>query len=110
MSVGGSSSLVSVLRANGFGFVCSMCHHMWDAYAAGHASCGMDCGGPLSGRSFPAYNGPLTLKRDYCFVCGETPKYEISCLSGTVGCCEQHIDVLKYSRSKNQNKTIIGDQ
>lgn len=57
----------------GLSFVCAMCEHYWDARDAGSYHCGkLECGGPMSGHSFPDYKGPIAGDKwsDFCFVCG----------------------------------------
>lgn len=54
-----------------YGFFCASCVHLDRARRAGKWDCGKDCGGPLSGKSFPHYEGPVTNKAAFCFVSGD---------------------------------------
>jgi hypothetical protein len=53
-------------------YICRMCEHMGAADDKGLDDCGKEnCGGPLVGRNFPDYKGPLSqILRDMCFCCG----------------------------------------
>lgn len=94
---------VPSLRASGYSHWCSMCRHMWLAVDAGRQSCGKDCGGPISGRSFPEYDGPLSgvLKSGPCFVCGEASTHRVECADGGVlGVCSDHLHMLAFEVKK----------
>jgi len=53
-------------------FICCMCENLAAAREKGLSDCGLsECGGPLIGRAFPLYKGPLTGNlTNFCFRCG----------------------------------------
>lgn len=58
----------------GLAFPCAMCVNHWRAVDAGAESCGKaTCGGPLSSRTFPDYEGPLPDGNwsHFCFLTGK---------------------------------------
>jgi len=61
--------------AQGLAFPCAMCRHYWQGRDDGEDSCNKkECGGPLSGRSFPSYDGPLPDGdwAHFCFLSGQS--------------------------------------
>ena len=60
------------IREPGLAFVCCMCLHMAEAYDKGLKDCGKSaCGGPLLGKTFPLYKGPMEGNLIlYCYRCG----------------------------------------
>lgn len=76
---------------------CATCRH----YHAGWGHCGQDCGGPPSGRDFPAYNGdiPRELFIERCLICGKGgPSFIITTGANMTrfGLCEEHKDVFDH--------------
>lgn len=77
-------------------FVCRHCEYMAKAEDGGQKICGVkECGGPLKGRLFPKYKGPLevTSLATHCFVCGDLAGINISMpdMSRTLAVCERHV-------------------
>jgi len=77
-------------------FMCRFCEHMADAEDRKEKVCGVkDCGGPMKGRLFPKYRGPLEAASmaSRCFVCGEPGPINISMpdMSRTLSVCERHV-------------------
>ena len=69
------ASVADVANAveSGVSFPCAMCNKHWRGVAAGNDSCGeLECGGPMSGRAFPLYDGMLPDGdwSHFCFVTG----------------------------------------
>lgn len=86
-------------------WLCRMCERMAEAHALGQESCGIpNCGGPLSGNSFPKYSGPLSsVICSYCYSCG-VPSQAIMSLDrgGKLGVCRDCL--------QNRLKVAIPDQ
>lgn len=66
---------------------------------------GEDCGGPIAGRAFPLYEGPLNLATlaSHCFRCGQGPLraslgdkiIEMPADPGRMlGICKRHLPIL----------------
>lgn len=92
---------VRLVVANGLSFTCAMCLKYWRAHdrsgvaVSEFVSCdGIDCGGPIVGKSFPEYEGPLTadFMASHCFRCGD-PATKIAVVNGGrhVGVCQRHV-------------------
>lgn len=65
---------VQTAVSKGLSFPCAMCSHHWSAKDRGQEHCGVaTCGGPLIGRTFPDYSGPLPGGdwSHFCFVTGK---------------------------------------
>ena len=97
-------SKVKLLMAEGFAFPCACCQKLWRAKSRGLDVCEvalgeLDCGGPVSGMSFPLYEGPLTPQSigTTCFVCGERAAEAVTTPAqpeAFVGICKRHLPVL----------------
>ena len=90
----------------GLAFACAMCRHYWKndevSYAdlaQGKGSCKQTaCGGPMSGRTFPKYSGPLP-DGDWthvCFVCASPAvSHGVKLADGSgsrvLGVCRDHV-------------------
>ena len=78
-------------------FVCRLCERLAEARDAKRETCGQECGGPMKGKHFPRYKGPLTpgFMASHCFICGEpTPismKVEGLIDGREIGVCKRHI-------------------
>jgi hypothetical protein len=72
---------------------------MATAFDRGEKVCGMECGGPLKGKVFPRYRGPLTpgVTATKCFVCGEDAKDHVSDPNMTriLGVCGKHFHLVR---------------
>ena len=90
----------------GFAFPCSMCVRMWKAMDRGEEDCGQGdrCGGPLLGKSFPRYTGPMdkVAIASHCIRCGK-PELEDgpgflrhrTADGGYIGLCGYHKPILE---------------
>lgn len=60
----------------GYPITCSTCEHLKDAFDSNASDCGhnLTCGGPIFGRSYPNYVGPLRPETydKFCLKCGST--------------------------------------
>lgn len=94
----------------GLSFPCALCDRHWSGCDRGLSHCGVElCGGPLSGRTFPEYRGPLP-KGDWpmlCFRCGEDGKDEALELFKVIGGGEKKLAVCKEHRSLLAQATVI---
>lgn len=72
---------IGLLRAEGVGFVCSMCVRMHEGRDQGLQRCtGTEaCRGPMGGSTFKEYKGPLTeaMFEISCFACGSEAMYKL---------------------------------
>jgi hypothetical protein len=92
----------------GYAFVCAHCAKLHRPAARGLRSCEAamgtsECGGPLSGRAFPEYEGPLTRQSiaDLCFRCGERSENLVQVGgAGFVGACKEHVEMLRPQSGK----------
>lgn len=98
-------TIVQQLLMEGYAYPCACCKKMWIAKARGYSQChdafvrGIDCGGPMSGMSFPRYDGPLTVTHlaTHCFRCGETAVEAVSSRLNPdrlIGVCKKHLPTL----------------
>lgn len=59
---------------SGFPISCASCEHFHNAQKTDAPDCGrlLSCGGPIFGRTFPDYKGPLTPEAfaSLCLICG----------------------------------------
>ncbi len=89
----------------GFAFPCSMCRRLWKAMDRGETDCdqGNRCGGPLGGKSFRRYQGPLDREAiaSHCIRCGKPQSKDGAGFlrhptedGGTVGLCAHHSPML----------------
>lgn len=92
--------------AKGTSFVCAMCTKYWAGKEIRTTTkklihrirddqlctADRDCGSPLGGDVFTAYDGPLTDFARFCFVCGNASEFGVRVrnLVRVVGVCETH--------------------
>ena len=93
---------VALLVSKGMSFVCAACTKQWTAADKGLDACmakvqKKPCAGPLKGKSFPEYSGPLQGHlSNCCFVCGQEPDALVMTPDGgSVGVCNKHINILE---------------
>lgn len=86
-------------RRRGLSWLCCTCKKYWAARNAGISgdSCmaavaGQLCGSPLSGLSFPLYEGEVTHPHRFCFVCGEPSEKGMKAVGSAkvFGVCRKH--------------------
>lgn len=77
--------------------VCRLCEHLAEARDAGRDTCGQDCGGPMKGKTFPRYKGPLTpgYIASHCFICGDLTPITVGLHGKMIGVCERHLIFLE---------------
>ena len=106
--------ILKVLQA-GVGFVCAHCENFWWGIDNGHDGCKaahdrLPCSGPIRGKAFPQYDGPLKGNLgNYCFVCGRTPSAHAVAreTGGRVGVCEKHISLLESYSAPGEEPPFI---
>ena len=101
--------------AVGMSAVCAWCEHWHNAKLRGErVKCGLPCGGPVSGKSFPMYKGPMAGKLHMmCFICGEEAEVGLNWKGGFIGVCnrmgpmgETHLDKFKRMISGASQKIV----
>lgn len=103
----------SKLMEVGYAFVCACCLKLHCAMDRGLEYCEHahddSCGGPLKGRAFPKYEGPLTKEMFAlkCFRCGEQADFlvELPRGAGFLGTCKEHSEML---RPKSSQAVVLG--
>jgi len=82
----------------GFPITCASCEHLHAAWKTDAIDCGrmLTCGGPVFGRCFPDYKGPLTseILEKICLICG-SQEVDFHVLAGLrrLGLCFKHRSV-----------------
>jgi hypothetical protein len=98
---------VALAVQGGMSAVCATCQHHWEAQDRGEDSCGKDCGGPLAGKDFPAYLGPLPSFERWCFRCGGDSIAVVRAGGRRdVGVCKDHIEWLGYSLASSPGVAV----
>jgi hypothetical protein len=103
----------ALARELGYGFTCSMCAKLWRNMERGvQAGCEAatskrECGGPVVGKPFPLYEGPLSdsAHAAHCFCCGKPGEHgdrsvEVEGSRRRFLLCSEHQWLLKSSEVK----------
>lgn len=96
----------------GFPITCASCDYFQSAQKAGADDCGrmMTCGGPIFGRNFPDYKGPLTpeIMEKICLICG-SDRVEFHILAGLrrFSLCTRHRSIFDRVRGPGTQLPII---
>lgn len=98
----------SKLMEVGYAFPCACCFKLHRAIDRGLQFCehanDQSCGGPMVGKAFPKYEGPLakSIIAQRCFRCGEKADFlaELPQEAGYLGVCETHSHMLRPESSK----------
>lgn len=96
----------------GFPVSCATCEHLKSAWDTNADDCGktLTCGGPILGRSFPDYKGPLTAQafERVCLVCGRDDA-DFLVFGGLrrFGLCSQHQHVFDKIESPGTQKPVV---
>lgn len=110
-----TDAMVARVMAKGVGWICAHCEHFWWGLSRGVPMCrivfqkGQDaCGGPIVGRTFPEYRGPLSrsIFPDRCFVCGDeaTCGIQVRGSKELIGACEEHEQMVHEMRPHDAEK------
>lgn len=118
MTIGGPKTVQEALKG-GVSFFCATCKRFWEGQARGLETCStiLPCGGPMARMTFPMYQGPVTDKSRYCFVCGDDKPMGGVKVPGEeqiLGVCKKHVYMLmtlKPDHSKPvQQKSILTNE
>ena len=98
--------------ALGFPITCATCEYLHRAWDTSAADCGrtQTCGGPLFGKDFPDYKGPI--KRNslpqLCLICG-SQDIRLHVVVGTsrFGLCDRHRRVFDKPRGSGTSLPIV---
>ena len=105
---------IAIARAHGVSFVCATCDRYWDGrrrrLPGYQCTTTVPCGGPIAGKVFPEYKGPVTDLTTVCFVCGQEATHGVRPHGDTkaVGCCEKHLKLVEEFRLKDTNPPAMG--
>lgn len=96
----------------GFPITCATCTHLHNAWDSKAEDCGYTttCGGPLFGRAFPDYLGPV--KRDmfakFCLICGDRhTTHQVIAGKERLGLCDEHKAVFDNIRDLGTSMPLI---
>lgn len=96
----------------GFPVTCATCTHLHNAWDAKAEDCGYtaSCGGPLFGRAFPDYLGPI--KREafakICLICGDRNiSHQVIAGKERLGLCDKHKNVFDNIRDLGTTRPLI---
>ena len=89
--------------------VCGTCSHYWTAQDKGAALCGKDCSGPIAGKAFPEYSGPMTNFERFCFACTSDSDYGIRQPNEdrVIGVCQKHLKLLDRYVPENKGQAVV---
>jgi hypothetical protein len=96
----------------GFPITCATCEHLYIAWDKQADDCGKTatCGGPIFGRNYPDYKGPLTPEamERLCLICG-SDKIDFHVLVGRrrFGLCVSHRGRLDHIIARNVTSPTI---
>jgi hypothetical protein len=85
---------VALAVQDGFTVVCATCEWLHRARDSGQQCCGKSqCAGPLAGKQYKDYKGPITEFANMCFVCGSKSTHAIRHNGGgrVFGLCREHL-------------------
>jgi hypothetical protein len=115
-----TEQMILYARGKGISFVCANCTKFWKGIERGQVQCmalfeRKQCGGPISGMTFPEYHGPLqrTLFPVTCFVCGAwaTAGVKVDGSEELIGVCADHelwlTEMRKFDKNKDKQQPII---
>lgn len=88
--MGLNAAKIGLAVQQGLNVICATCEHYWDAKDRGAELCGKSCGGPVAGKAFPAYKGPIRDMSAQCFVCGEGTVFLVRHPARRFGVCSRH--------------------
>ena len=110
----GAQEAANAALKGGFPITCATCEHLKTAFDADADDCGkmITCGGPIFGRSYPDYIGPLRAKHydKLCLKCGSTDvAYHVYGSISRFGLCFKHRGIFdKIEGPGIQRPTVVG--
>ena len=96
----------------GFPITCATCEHLKQAFDTYAEGCGkmLTCGGPIFGRSYPDYVGPLKPEEyeKLCLKCG-SPSVEFHVFGGLrrFGLCHKHGGIFDGIEDPGTTKPVV---
>jgi len=108
----------ALAMANGVSFVCATCEKFWWGADRGLDGCKAvydktPCSGPLGGRGFPQYEGPLKGNLlAFCFATGQPSTVAVTTPDSLmVGASEKGLEVLmRYSPEGKAPRFVTGEK
>ncbi len=103
----------SAALKGGFPITCATCEHLKTAFDTDADDCGkmLTCGGPIFGRSYPDYVGPLRSEHydRLCLKCGSTEvAYHVYGSISRFGLCFKHRGILdRVDGPGTQRPTVV---
>lgn len=96
----------------GFSVSCATCEHLKFAWDTNAEDCGhiITCGGPVFGRGFPDYKGPLSTQafEKLCLVCGvEDADYLVFGGLRRFGLCSNHQKVFDNIKAPGAQRPVV---
>jgi hypothetical protein len=93
-TVGAQDAARAALKG-GYPITCATCEHLKDAFDSNAQDCGksLTCGGPIFGRAYPDYIGPIEPEHydKMCLKCGSSDvAYHVYGAIRRFGLCENH--------------------
>lgn len=82
---------------SGLACVCATCENYWEGRDRGSTGCAVPlCCGPMGGKTFPKYRGPMTDFSRFCFVCSGDSDYTVHVVGEdrVLGVCASHVSTL----------------
>lgn len=86
---------------SGLSIFCATCRHYWQGREQGlpdpKCTAQAPCGSLFVGMAFPEYDGPITDRTRWCFVCGSAAVRAVAVKgqSQFLGMCAEHIPMLR---------------
>lgn len=96
----------------GYPITCASCEHLKSAQKTNADDCGrlITCGGPIFGRCFPDYKGPLTAEilEKICLICG-SQEIDFHVLAGLrrLSLCFKHRGVFSRVRGPGVQQPVL---
>lgn len=85
------NEMAAIEIGTGLSAVCAWCEHWYKSKDRGKTTmCGKGCGGPLSGKGFPLYKGPMNgMLHTFCFICGKEAQAAVEISGRMIGVCKR---------------------
>ena len=108
----GAQQVAEHALSAGFPVTCATCEHLKAAWECDAENCGklLTCGGPIFGRCFPDYVGPLTKEamESICLKCG-SPDVTHHAYGGIrrLGLCFQHKSIFDKIDAPGTQQPVV---
>lgn len=112
LRAGPARELVKEALRSGFPISCATCEHLHRAWSKQEEQCGkaLTCGGPVFGRTYPDYKGPLDEQTfsKLCLICGSADiRFHIVVRRRPFGLCNAHRKALDSVSAPGAIKPLI---